>query len=77
MRRASTKSFDDFIVGKGQGFNMLLQYEIRYSLLFDHTDLYFSGPPGTGKTFTAEALAELLQLPLYAVCLFLNNYIFF
>jgi len=28
MRRASTNSFDDFIVGKGQGFNALLQYEI-------------------------------------------------
>jgi hypothetical protein len=24
MRRASTNSFDDFVVGKGQGFNVLL-----------------------------------------------------
>jgi AAA+ superfamily predicted ATPase len=27
-----------------------------------------SGPPGVGKTLTAEAVAELLQLPLYSVC---------
>ena len=26
-----------------------------------------SGPPGVGKTLTAEAVAEILQRPLYAV----------
>jgi hypothetical protein len=41
----------------------------RPSINDDHTDMYISWPPGSGKTFTAEALCEYLQLPLYAVCL--------
>ncbi|CZR66033.1 uncharacterized protein PAC_15933 [Phialocephala subalpina] len=52
MKRASSNSFsfDDFIAGKGLGFNVLLH-----------------GPPGAGKTLTAEVLSEYFQMPLYAV----------
>ncbi|ORY04653.1 P-loop containing nucleoside triphosphate hydrolase protein [Clohesyomyces aquaticus] len=46
----STKAFDDFIAGKGQGIVMLL-----------------SGPPGVGKTLTAESVAEHLKRPLFRV----------
>jgi AAA+ superfamily predicted ATPase len=28
----------------------------------------YSGPPGVGKTLTAESMSEVLQLPLYTVC---------
>jgi SpoVK/Ycf46/Vps4 family AAA+-type ATPase len=44
----ATKSFEDFIEGKGQGMIMLL-----------------CGPPGVGKTLTAESVAEHLRRPLY------------
>jgi hypothetical protein len=43
-----SKSFEDFIGGKGQGMIMLL-----------------CGPPGVGKTLTAESVAEHLHRPLY------------
>ncbi|KAN0110869.1 hypothetical protein V8E51_007256 [Hyaloscypha variabilis] len=29
--------------------------------------MHISGPPGTGKTVTAEVLSEYSQVPLYAV----------
>jgi SpoVK/Ycf46/Vps4 family AAA+-type ATPase len=29
--------------------------------------MLFSGSPGTGKTLTAESIADLLRLPLYSV----------
>jgi DNA replication protein DnaC len=44
----ATRSFEDFIGGKGQGMIMLL-----------------CGPPGVGKTLTAESVAEHLRRPLY------------
>ncbi|KAL5344673.1 hypothetical protein ACLOAV_010365 [Pseudogymnoascus australis] len=50
MARTSGNGFDDFVVGKGQGLNVLLH-----------------GPPGVGKTLTAEVLSEHLQKPLYSV----------
>lgn len=70
-KRASSNSFsfDDFIVGKGLGFNVLLQYGGRSPLKSDNADMHISGPPGTGKTLTAEVLSEYFQMPLYAVCL--------
>jgi SpoVK/Ycf46/Vps4 family AAA+-type ATPase len=37
--------------------------------MFHGTDTRPSGPPGVGKTLTAEALSEDLERPLYAVCL--------
>ncbi|KAH8728908.1 hypothetical protein GQ44DRAFT_768784 [Phaeosphaeriaceae sp. PMI808] len=51
IKRASSDSlsFEDFIIGKGLGFNVLLY-----------------GPPGAGKTLTAEVLSEYFQMPLYA-----------
>jgi len=72
MKRASSSSFsfDDFIVGKGLGFNVLMQYSSRSPLRSDSADMYISGPPGTGKTLTAEVLSECFQVPLYAVCLY-------
>ncbi|KAF2844074.1 P-loop containing nucleoside triphosphate hydrolase protein [Plenodomus tracheiphilus IPT5] len=44
----TTKPFDDFIAGKGEGMIMLL-----------------CGPPGVGKTLTAETVSEHLRRPLY------------
>ena len=43
-----------------------------YSMIADlimttHTDLESSGPPGVGKTLTAEATAEYPKRPLYSV----------
>ena len=66
-RNDSSAEFDDVIAGKGQGLNILLQYgSTSFFVLFSLTCK--SGPPGVGKTLTAEAVAELLQLPLYSVC---------
>lgn len=31
-----------------------------------------SGPPGVGRTLTAEAISEQLERPLYSVCFFLS-----
>lgn len=33
----------------------------------------FSGPPGVGKTLTAETLAGTFKVPLYTVCIELGN----
>jgi hypothetical protein len=67
--QAPEQQFKDFVWGKGQGLNILLQYS--------YTDLIFcvliliinpSGPSGVGKTLTAEGLSEHLKRPLYTVC---------
>lgn len=72
IKRASSNSlsFDDFIIGKGLGFNVLLQYDDRSPSESDNANIYISGPPGAGKTLTAEVLSEYFQMPLYAVCLY-------
>ena len=58
--------FDDCIVGKGKGINMLLQYGPTL-LIYVNLLTWKSGPPGVGKTLTAEAVSEHLKRPLYSV----------
>jgi ATP-dependent protease Clp ATPase subunit len=65
--QAQEFSFDDVIKGKGQGLIVLLQYYSSFLIELGHTDIETSGPPGLGKTLTAEAAAEHLMLPLYLV----------
>ncbi len=60
-------SFDDVIEGKGRGLIVLLQYYSSFLIELGYTDIETSGPPGLGKTLTAEAAAEHLMLPLYSV----------
>jgi Cdc6-like AAA superfamily ATPase len=59
-------AFDDFVAGKGKGINMLLQYGL-VSLIYLNMLTWKSGPPGVGKTLTAEAVSEHLKRPLYSV----------
>jgi hypothetical protein len=59
--------FDDFVEGKGKGLNILLQYGFLYTDSLHNGLTYKSGPPGVGKTFTAEAVSEHLKRPLYSV----------
>ncbi|KAF8847949.1 hypothetical protein BDZ45DRAFT_811180 [Acephala macrosclerotiorum] len=58
--------FDDFVRGKGKGLIALLQYGST-PLLLNHALTGESGPPGVGKTFTAEAVSEHLKRPLYSI----------
>jgi hypothetical protein len=67
VKRASTNSFDDIIERKGQGFNILLQYNIYLYFVVILLTRYISGPLGVRKTLTAELLAEYLQRPLMPV----------
>lgn len=63
-----TVPFDDVIDRKGQGFNILLKYVGKASILSSLPYLtYTSGPPGVGKTFTVKATSEYFKLPLYSV----------
>ncbi|CAG7985873.1 unnamed protein product [Penicillium salamii] len=63
-----TLRFDDVIDGKGQGFNILLKYVGKASILSRLPNLTcISGPPGVGKTFTVEATSEYFKLPLYSI----------
>ncbi|CAG8054208.1 unnamed protein product [Penicillium salamii] len=63
-----TVPFDDVIDGKGQGFNILQKYVGKASMLSRLPNLTCtSGPPGVGKTFTAEATSEYFKLPLYSI----------
>ncbi|CAG8017779.1 unnamed protein product [Penicillium salamii] len=63
-----TVPFDDVIDGKGQGFNILLKYVGKASMLSSLPNLTCaSGPPGVGKTFTVEATSEYSKLPLYSI----------
>lgn len=61
-------AFDDFIEGKGKGLIVLLQY-VFYSISPSYIAYYCSGPPGVGKTLTAEAVSEYQKRPLFRVCL--------
>ena len=38
------------------------------SFLYNQLTFISSGPPGVGKTLTAEGIAEMKKLPLYNVC---------
>ena len=73
MSCASDDVIDDFVEGKGQGLIMLLQYKIWRLVLYHKLTYSSSGPPGVGKTLTAEGLSEYLERPLYAVSLALRS----
>jgi hypothetical protein len=65
VKRSSTNAFDDVVEGKGQGFNVLLQYGCLVSVLVVLLLICcLSGPLGVGKTLTAELIAEHLQRAL-------------
>lgn len=55
--------FDDFVAGKGKGINILLQY-CSTSFIYLNVLTEKSGPPGVGKTVTAEAVSKRLKRPL-------------
>lgn len=67
LNRDPDGGFDDFVEGKGRGLNFLLQYVALCGLIFAPLTYHLSGPPGVGKTLTAEAIAESCKIPLYAV----------
>jgi SpoVK/Ycf46/Vps4 family AAA+-type ATPase len=72
--RATTEGkFDDIIEGKGQGVIILLQYVSKTSHNDQKLTVMGSGPPGVGKTLTAEAISERLQRPLYSVNMSLTS----
>ncbi|KAF5689154.1 AAA family [Fusarium denticulatum] len=57
----------DIVQRKGRGINFLLQYVLLIRCFFFFTYIGVSGPPGVGKTLTAEAIAETHRRPLYVV----------
>jgi len=58
--------FKDLVAGKGQGLVILLHGLIPWILVLSFLTL-FLGPPGVGKTLTAECIADLYERPLYSV----------
>lgn len=50
--------FDDFIEGKGIGLIFNLHGESTSDFVDISLSLYYAGPPGVGKTLTAEATSE-------------------
>ena len=72
LNRGPDDSFDDFIEGKGRGLVFLLQYAPISRLLIVSLTSHI-GPPGVGKTLTAEAIAESHKTPLYGVSLLLPH----
>lgn len=60
--RAATRSALDDLVREFKG-----QSELKARGIRRRSKLIFHGPPGCGKTLTAQALANAMQLPLYVV----------
>jgi len=65
---------DDVILAEGirDQIDGLLRQQLKRAQLREHgkapnTSLLFVGPPGSGKTMTAEAIAGSLRLPLYVI----------
>lgn len=50
--------FDDFIEGKGIGLIFNLHGKSTFYFVNISLSLYYAGPPGVGKTLTAEATSE-------------------
>jgi len=62
VMRPETRSMIDELVREFKG-----QEELRARGIRRRSKLIFHGPPGCGKTLTAQALANALRLPLYVV----------
>lgn len=70
----SSIGFHDLVQGKGEGTCFLLHGQVRMDsllcsmeLLFPTHSAHITIQPGTGKTLTAEAIAESLHCPLYSI----------
>lgn len=75
------EDFDDVIAGKGRGvstslppfrrlmvplcFNCDGLLRVQLFLTIRQMIMLLAGPPGVGKTLTAESVAETLKVPLY------------
>ncbi|KAJ5935338.1 AAA family ATPase [Penicillium verhagenii] len=76
----NTKAFDSLVLPKGQEDfkDLILAFAKAQSKQLDNFDdivqgkgrgiiMQLSGPPGVGKTLTAESVAEVMQVPLYSM----------
>ena len=64
-QRESKDNFDDVIQGKGiRDFNQVDKLFIN-NFIGKGMIMLLSGPPGVGKTLTAESVAETMRAPLY------------
>ncbi|KAJ5564920.1 hypothetical protein N7513_001162 [Penicillium frequentans] len=76
----NTQAFDSLVLPKGQEDfkDLILAFAKAQSKQLDNFDdivqgkgrgiiMQLSGPPGVGKTLTAESVAEVMQVPLYAM----------
>ncbi|KAF4472976.1 Fidgetin 1 [Fusarium albosuccineum] len=65
--KSLANSFDDFIQDKGK--NLLLSDGLKHLLVLTGRGIIILmfGPPGVGKKYTAEAVAEKSRVPLYSM----------
>jgi SpoVK/Ycf46/Vps4 family AAA+-type ATPase len=59
--------FDDFVVGKGTSNPSPTSTKIDKSIIGKGMIMMLDGAPGTGKTLTAESVAEAMKAPLYTM----------
>lgn len=65
---STTNVFDDFVIGKGTSIFLFSAYhEIANKLVGKGMVILLDGPPGVGKTLTAESIAETMKAPLYTM----------
>lgn len=62
-----TKGIQDVIQGKRDGLVILLHSKLFFQLRSASAERCKSGPPGVGKTLTAESIAMRAGKPLFAV----------
>lgn len=62
-----TKGIQDVVQGKGDGLVILLHGEPKFGTRQDKLADVSTGPPGVGKTLTAESVAIRANKPLFAV----------